>query len=233
MSRSYGAPAPRGSAAWPGLLCLRTEDSGRFRSYDLVMRLPSAPLARDCLLAALLTAATQLALVLAAERVAGPLVVQHLAFAAMTGAVVLRRSAPLGATVVAAAGMALQTLAGDAPVVGGFLAMVIVVASLGYHASLRAGLIGLAAMMAANVLYDVLADDLVLADLVANSAIVAGAWGFARVTRLSTDKRVSAEVTRDRFAREAVLAERARIARDLHDSRRTRAHADDAARRRS
>ena len=182
------------------------------------MRLPSSPLSRDCLLAAVLTVATQAELVLASERVAGPLVVQHLVFAMMTASVALRRVAPLGATLVCSAGMALQTLAGEAPAAGGFLAMLIVVASLGYHASLRAGVIGLAAMASAAILYDVLADKFVLGDLIANTAIVVGAWGFSRITRISTDKRVDAEVTRDRFARAAVVTERTRIARDLHDS---------------
>ena len=73
-------------------------------------------------------------------------------------------------------------------------------------------------MAAAAVLYDVVAEEFVLADMIANTAIVVGAWGFARITRISTDTRVEAEISRDRFAREAVLAERTRIARDLHDS---------------
>jgi signal transduction histidine kinase len=144
--------------------------------------------------------------------------VQHLVFAGLTASVALRRAAPLAASLVCSAGMALQTLAGEAPVVGGFLAMLIVVSSLGYHATLQAGVIGLSAMAAAATLYDVLGNEFVLADLIANSAIVIGAWGFARITRVSTDQRVAAEVSRDRFAREAVLAERTRIARDLHDS---------------
>ncbi|MGH8882655.1 MAG: histidine kinase dimerization/phosphoacceptor domain-containing protein, partial [Stackebrandtia sp.] len=182
------------------------------------MRVPSSPLVRDSLFAGVLTVVTQVELVAAGDRVAGPVVVQHLVFAVMTGSVALRRRAPLAATLVCAAGMALQTLAGAAPVVGGFLAMLIVVASLGYHAALRAGVIGLSAMAAAATLYDVVAAEFVLADMVGNAAIVVGAWGFARLTRVSTDRRVDAEVPRERFAHDAVLAERTRIARDLHDS---------------
>ena len=92
--------------------------------------------------AVVLTVVTQVELVLASDRVAGPVVVQHLVFAVLTGSVALRRVAPLAATLVCAAGMALQTLAGEAPVVGGFLAMLIVVASLGYYASSRVGVTG-------------------------------------------------------------------------------------------
>ncbi|HZJ07262.1 MAG TPA: sensor histidine kinase [Nocardioidaceae bacterium] len=182
------------------------------------MRLPSSPVIRDCLLAAVLTAATQVELVLGAEGVAGPLVVQHLVFAGMTASVALRRVAPLAATLGCSAGMALQTLAGEAPVVGGFLAMLVVVASLGYHASVRAGAVGLTAMASSALLYDVLAEEFVLGDMIANIVIVLGAWGFARMARVSTDRRVAAELAKDRFAREAVAAERTRIARDLHDS---------------
>lgn len=57
-----------------------------------------------------------------------------------------------------------------------------------------------------------------VADLVANAAIVVMAWSFARIVRTSTDQRVATEVAHDRSVREAVAAERDRIAHDLHDS---------------
>lgn len=72
---------------------------------------------RDGLLAAVLTLATQVELVVAAAEVEGPIVAQHLAFAVMTAAVALRRTAPVAATLVCAAGMAGQTVAGDAHLV--------------------------------------------------------------------------------------------------------------------
>lgn len=202
----------------PDCLCLETEDSGAGAAYDRSMKVPGSPLLRDGMLAAVLTVATQVELLVAAERVQGSPYLQAVAFAVLTGSVMLRRAAPLAATLVAAAGMALQTLAGPAPVVGGFLAMLVVVASLGFHAPLRAGVVGLAAMGTAAVLYDLIAEQLVLADLVGNLAIVLMAWGSARMVRQSIDRRVAAEVAGDRLARESVLAERTRIARDLHDS---------------
>lgn len=182
------------------------------------MRLPLSVLGRDGLLAGVLTVVTQVELVLAADRVEGPLAVQHAAFAIITGSVVLRRRAPLAATLVCAVGLATQTVAGTAPVAGGFVAMLIVLGSLGYYASTRSGLIGLLAMGFAALLYDVLTDDFVLGDMIANTVIVVGAWGFARMARVATDRRVEAVVAKDRFARDAVAAERSRIARDLHDS---------------
>lgn len=177
-----------------------------------------SPLTRDATAALVLTLLTQVELVLAGSRVDGPPAVQHVCFALMTGAVALRRRAPLAATLVLAAGMAGQTLAGDAPVVGGFLAMLVVVGSLGFHASWRRGLAGLAAVAGSALLYDVLAADFVVADFVGNAAIVVGTWALAHAVRRSTDARVAAEVAADRAARDAVQVERQRIARDLHDS---------------
>ena len=162
--------------------------------------------------------ATQAELYVNQDRISSPLVVQHLAFLLMTAAVCLRRVAPLLATFVCSAGLAIQTIAGDAPVVGGFLAILIVLASLGYYASLRIGAIGMVAMLAAVLLADVLADALVVADAVGNAAIALMAWGSGHLIRVAIDRRVAAEVSRDRFARDAVLQERTRIARDLHDS---------------
>lgn len=178
----------------------------------------ASPLTRDLVLGGVLTAATQLELYLNQDRVSGPLAAQHLAFFLMTAPVGLRRAAPLAATLVGAGGLAIQTVAGDAPVVGGFLGMLVLLASLGYYADLRRGVIGLVAMFAAVVLYDVTAATLVVADLVGNVVIIGMAWAAGRLLRTAIDRRVAAEVSRDRFANEAVLAERARIARDLHDS---------------
>lgn len=179
---------------------------------------PRSPLTRDVVASVVLTVLTQVELVLAGSRVDGPLGVQHVCFGLMTAAVALRRRAPLAAALVLALGMAGQTLAGDAPVVGGFLAMLVVVGSLGFHAPWRRGLVGLAAVMASALLYDVVADRFVVADFVGNAAIVAGTWALAHAVRRSTDARVAAEVAADRAATRAVQDERQRIARDLHDS---------------
>ncbi len=176
------------------------------------------PLAVDALVAAAFTAITTFELVLAADRVEGPFALQIAAFWLMTGAIALRRTAPLAASLTCALGLAAQTLVGDAPVAGGFLALLLVTGSLGWHATTRSGLLGLAATLAAALLYDVIGDELSIGDLVVNAVIVIAAWGSMHLLRRATDRRVAAELDADRAARDAVVRERDRIARDLHDS---------------
>ncbi|MGH3457552.1 sensor histidine kinase [Aeromicrobium sp.] len=172
----------------------------------------------DVAVAVVLTLATQLELVLAADRVEGSLLVQHVVFAVATACVALRRRAPLLGCLVFAVAFTLQTLEGEAPVVGGFLAMLILLVSLGFHATWRKGVVGVLAIAGAALSYDFLADEFVLADFLGNAGIVLMAWGLAVALRVATDRRIAAEVAKDRFAREEVAAERGRIARDLHDS---------------
>lgn len=181
------------------------------------MRIPSSHLVRDGLWAALLTVTTQMELLLLEDPI-DHRVLQHLVFAGMTATVALRRRAPMWAAIGCGVALGAQAFAGDAPVVGGFLAMLVVLASLGFHAPVRQGLVGLAAVAAGALVYDVIADDFSAADFVGNAVIVVMAWGLAMVVRRSTDARVAAELARDRAARDAVLEERSRIGRDLHDS---------------
>lgn len=181
------------------------------------MRRPSAAVA-NLLVTAVLVGLTQIEVWAVRDRIEGSQPGQHLAFLLMTGAVALRRTAPLVATLVCSIGLGLQTALGEAPVVGGFVAMLVVLVSLGYYASSRIGLVGLAVMLCSVLSYDFLADTVVVADLVGNAMIAVLAWGAGRVLRVSIDRRIEAELSRDRFAREATAAERARIARDLHDS---------------
>ena len=114
-----------------------------------------------------------------------------------TGSVALRRTAPLTATLLVALGMVVQTLAGYAPVAGGFLAMLIVVASLGYHAPWRRGMFGLVAVAMSALVYDLLAARRVLGDFVANAAIVVGPWGLAHAIRRFIDARDAVVVHND------------------------------------
>ena len=93
----------------------------------------------DLILAAGLTVLGQVELVLAGDQVQGPAWAQHVGFALMTIPVAGRRATPLPAVLVSAAGLLLQTWAGSAPVVAGFLAILVLLASLGYHASRRDG----------------------------------------------------------------------------------------------
>jgi len=93
-----------------------------------------------------------------------------------------------------------------------------VLLSLGYYANLRQGLLGVLCIAAGALVYDLVADDFNVGDLVANAAIVVTAWALAHAVRRSNDARVAAELSRERAAQSAVQAERGRIARDLHDS---------------
>lgn len=181
------------------------------------MGLPTSPFRRDLLWALLLTVVTQVEVLVAGDRIDHQ-AAQHAAFLVATSAVALRRRAPLPAAVLCAVGLTAQTFAGPAPVAGGFLAMLVVLGSLGFHANLREGVVGVLAVGVGALTYDVVAEEFRPGDFVANAAIVGMAWGLAHVVRRTTDARITAEVARDRAAREAAHAERGRIARDLHDS---------------
>jgi len=181
----------------------------------VLLRPPAGP---ELLLAAGLTVAGQIEVVLAGDSVEGSLVLQHVGFALMTAPVALRRVAPLPAVLVCALGLLTQTVAGPAPVASGFVGALVLLASLGYHAPLRAGVFGVGALLLAGGSYELLHQQVVLGDLLVNVLIMVGVWFLAHRVRLSTDARVEAELARDRATREAVLAERTRISRDLHDS---------------
>ena len=64
---------------------------------------------RDGLLALVVTVVGQVELVLLADEIVGSLPLQHVAFALMTGSLVLRRMRPVAAAATAAAGLAFQT----------------------------------------------------------------------------------------------------------------------------
>jgi signal transduction histidine kinase len=184
---------------------------------------------RDGALAFVLTVVGQVELVLLADEIVGSRPLQHLAFAVMTGGLVLRRAQPLAAAVVVAAGMAFQTLLGDAPAVAGFVAMLIATYSVAQYADRRRdAVLGLLAILASVQLYPFVSDEpLNVGDEVANMAIPVIIWVFARLARERLDRAVRAErdamaaqarVREEELAREAALAaERRRIAREMHD----------------
>jgi signal transduction histidine kinase len=142
---------------------------------------------------------------------------------AMTAAVAWRRSFPFGAALLAAAGLAAQTVAGDAEVVGGFLALAVVTYSVASYAPLLPAIAGGVVILAAVLLYPFLGD-VSFADEVGNSAIFVGTWGLGRLTRARQRRALHAQVELETAEREhedrvrTILAEeRTRIARELHD----------------
>jgi signal transduction histidine kinase len=179
--------------------------------------------ARDAVLAAVVTVATQVELTVGA--VEGSLAQQRVSFLAMTAAVVWRRSVPLLAAVVLSVGMVVQTLAGPAPVVGGFIAALIVTYSLGAHSQGRLSVVGLLVVLAGVHVYPLVDPERAnLADEVGNLAIFVGVWALGGVIRLREaraeqlrGRAVAAETDRDERVREALSQERARLAGELHD----------------
>jgi len=183
---------------------------------------------RDGLLALVLTVTGQGELILLADEVSGSRPLQHLAFAVMTGSLVLRRVRPVATAVTAAAGLSFQTLLGEAPAVSGFAAVLIAVYSAAQYTDRRRdAVLGLLVVVAAVEIYPFVADDVSVADEIANAVIPTVVWVFARLARERLDRAVSAELeavaarARVREAElgraAAVAAERRRIAREMHD----------------
>lgn len=180
------------------------------------------PMTSDLVVAVLLTLFAQVELLLA-DVIEGPRFVQSLSFMAMTSAVAWRRSFPFGAALLAAAGLAAQTVAGDAAAVGGFLALAVVTYSVASYAPLVPAIVGGFLILAAVFLYPILGD-VNFADEVGNGAIFIGTWGLGRLTRARQLRALHAQVQLAIAEREhedqmrtILTEERTRIARELHD----------------
>lgn len=178
-------------------------------------------LVRDAVLAAILTATTQIELVLVRDEVEGPLAAQHVVFAALTSSLLLRRTHPLLACVAGTVALTVQTLLGEAPVVGGYLALLVLTYSVAtYAASRREAVTGLLVLIASVEVYAFVVREPNVADEVANIGIVVAVWSLARLARTRLVRAVDAERLAQSavFERElALAAERRRIARELHD----------------
>jgi len=169
--------------------------------------------------ATILTLTTQIELLLASS-VEGAMVVQSASFAAMTLSVAWRRTMPLFAAGLVAVGLAIQTLAGDAPVAGGFIAILIVMYSVASYAELRPALVGGAMILAAAFVYPFVADT-PFVDEVVNAFLLIAPWGLGRIRRMRA-RYVESETARvaldhEQHIRDVIAQERGRIARDMHD----------------
>jgi signal transduction histidine kinase len=173
---------------------------------------------RDLVLAVAATTLAEVELWLAAERIDGPLDPHVLVNLLILPALAIRTVAPLGAALLGALSLALQPLAGSAPLAVGFLVLLVVLVSLGWHADTRRGLIGVAAVVVSGLFFELTDDGVLLADLVVNVVIIVATWAAGRGLRVAVDRRVEAEVQAEGAARVAAQEERGRISRDLHDS---------------
>ena len=179
------------------------------------------PPRRDLLLALVLTVATQVELWLA-DGVEDPFAVQVASFALITLAVAWRRSAPLAAAVLGSTGFAAQViLAGDAPVIGGLVAGIIVAYSLGAYATARDAALGTVALTLGLVVAAWVDEDKrSIPDAIGNFVIfgVIVALGVVVQRRREEAAGLDVELQDERRRSAEILAEeRARIARELHD----------------
>jgi signal transduction histidine kinase len=173
---------------------------------------------RDALLGVALAVVAQLEITLVADRIEDPIIWHRLVDLLILPAVALRRVAPLASIAVAALGFAAEPLVGPAPVATPFVTLLFLLASLGWYATTRVGALGVGLVLLAGLTFDLTRGDVLLADIVVNVLIIVMTWTAARLVRVSTDRRVRAELEADRASRDAVARERERIGRDLHDS---------------
>lgn len=178
--------------------------------------------AKDRILA-LLLALLAVVEVVTAEAVVGSRWLQAIALVVMTASVAWRRASPVLAGAVAGAALGAQTLLGEADVVAGFVALMIVTYSAASYAPLRRALVG-GTFVAGGVFVYPIVGATTFAEEAGNLAIFAGMWVLGRMVRSRQMRAVEAEararaVEQDREERiRAVIAEeRSRMARELHD----------------
>ncbi len=176
-------------------------------------------MARDLLAGTVVMAVAQIELLLLdGAQVEGGVLGHLLVNLLILPALAIRRISPLGSILVAAVGFAVEPLMGPAPVATPYLALLFLLGSLGWYAATRTGAVGVVVTLVGGLSYDLTTRDFRWADLVVNTVIIVAVWAAAHLMRRATDRRVGAELEADRAARDAVAAERERIARDLHDS---------------
>jgi signal transduction histidine kinase len=174
----------------------------------------------DLLIGLLLTVVTQVEL-WTVDRVDDPFWLQVVSFLLITAPVAWRRRAPLAATAVVAVGFSLQTVAGQAEVLGGFVAAILITYAVAAREDRRGALVG-ASLVTVGIVLSALYDpaNRSFADTFGNLFLFAVVWTLGRTVRSRQRRADVAELTareREEQARTAVRDERARIARELHD----------------
>ena len=183
------------------------------------------PFAADAVLAALLGLFALIELIAGRDEVEGAWWGHAACYLVLTGALALRRRAVVAAAVLAGTALVVQELLGTAPVVTGFIAMLIVLYSAGAHAARRPSLVALVVMLVALSIYPLTQPETrAFDDLVGELVIFGGVWALGRAVRHHRGRErelaaAQAELRsrHDADQRAALAAERARIARELHD----------------
>jgi signal transduction histidine kinase len=176
-----------------------------------------APRRLDVLLAAAVTLVAQVETWLTPEY--EPQAAYAAAALAMTVPLAWRRVAPLAVTVLVIAPLFAMELAGHR-LDSGYILLALIVAfvSVGGVSDRRRAVAGLAVGLALVVGLFALEDQSTfVGDLVFICGILVSAWALAVVLRERTQRADRLLMERDERAREAVVEERARIARELHD----------------
>lgn len=182
-------------------------------------RLPAPALRCDLLLGLGFAVVAELELVLAdPKEIEGDVLGHHLLNLLVVVGVGLRRVLPPGAVAAVALGFGIQPLVGSAPLATPYLAVLFVLASFGWYAYLRMGILLVLVVLVCGIGIDAATHEVRAADIVVNAVIVVAAWAAVHALRRATDRRVRVELDADRAARAAVEAERTRIAQDPHDS---------------
>ena len=177
------------------------------------------PVVQDGLLAVAVTVWNQWELT-RAEFPDGAVALNHLAFAAMTLSIGLRRVAPLACAVVASVVLTVQTIwGGDVyGAAGQFVALLVATHAVGGHPDRRRARIGLAVMLIGVEIHPFVSDEpVVLADEIGNTAVFVAVWALARAVQAGAEQRERLATEQAARERAAVNRERARVARELHD----------------
>jgi signal transduction histidine kinase len=175
------------------------------------------PRRSDLLIAAVVTVVAQLETWLTASL--EPRAAYAGAALAMTVPLAWRGAAPLAVLVLVIVPLAIMELA-DERLDGGYILLVLIVAfvSVGGIPDRRRSVAGL--VLGLGLLTGIFlleAESTFVGDLVFVGGILVSAWVLAAVLRDRSDRADRLVVERDERAREAVVQERARIARELHD----------------
>jgi signal transduction histidine kinase len=186
------------------------------------------PAAADVLLALVLGVEMQLEVLLLAEGTRDDLLAAHLSMAALAGALVFRVVAPEIAAAVAIAVLSVLERLGpgvDADLVGPFFATLAITYSVGRHSEGRRFLVGMAVLVVGCAIAIRLdeppggaGDFLFAGTIIIGAPVLLGRLVRSRVklNQALRDRAAAAEADREARAAGAVVAERERIAGELH-----------------